>query len=131
MKNDANDFLRQMRESMPYRTANQALDVFRGVVVAAHESIVNGSPITGAPGQPVDTGALRASWQVAFDTPTSATISTNLEYAPVIEEGISHTGRPLTLRSAVGGFHSKRLTEIGMDLIVLTEVERVRAGRGR
>ena len=35
--------------------------VYVGVAAGAHESITVGSPITGAAGQPVDTGNLRAS----------------------------------------------------------------------
>jgi hypothetical protein len=41
-------------------------DVFLGCVQDAHAAIVVGSPLTGSPGQPVDTGYLRSSWQVAI-----------------------------------------------------------------
>jgi len=37
-------------------------DVTVASALKAHESIVAGSPLTGAPGQPVDTGYLRSSW---------------------------------------------------------------------
>jgi hypothetical protein len=40
--------------------------VFVDVATEAHRSIVEGSELTGAPGQPVDTGYLRASWLLAF-----------------------------------------------------------------
>ncbi|HXG70336.1 MAG TPA: hypothetical protein VNJ04_06940 [Gemmatimonadaceae bacterium] len=88
-----------------------------GVVEKAHESIQTGSPITGAPGQPVDTGALRASWQVEYPAANEALISTNLEYAQPIEDGIGKHG-PLQLRSAVGGWHSLKMTVAGFQRIV-------------
>jgi hypothetical protein len=53
----------------------------------ALESIVEGSPFTGAPGQPVDTGALKASWHLDF-TESQAAITTPLGYAPVIEDDL-------------------------------------------
>jgi hypothetical protein len=99
-------------------------DVFVNVVAATHTSITDGSAVTGAPGQPVDTGALKASWQLEYDTPTSALISTNIAYAEGIENGIGPHG-PLTLRSAVGGFHSVALTRAGFANIVADEGAKV------
>lgn len=92
-------------------------DIFVGVATAARDSIVEGSAITGAAGQPVDTGFLKASWQLGFPSATSAEITTSCEYAEVIEDGVGRFG-PLTLRSAVGGFHSVALTMAGFDKIV-------------
>jgi hypothetical protein len=121
----------------------------QSVVTAAalltHESIVAGSGVTGAPGQPVDTGYLRSSFIVAFDAepsyPTplpsrsgrtdaaapapappqgnvgktySASITTNVAYAPLIEEGVRAT------RSAVGGPGSVKLTRAAWSRIVET-----------
>lgn len=76
---------------------------------AVHQSIQEGSAVTGSPGQPVDTGALRASWILRYESPTSAMISTNLDYAPIIEDNI----RGARLKSAVGGFHSVKMTIAG------------------
>lgn len=101
-------------------------DVFVGVVQKAHESIQVGSPITGSPGQPVDTGFLRNSWQAVFESDTEAVVGTNVEYAEPIEDGIGPHGE-LTLRSEVGGFHSVKITRAGMGRIiehVTAEVER-------
>ena len=87
----------------------RARDVHNGVADGAYESIVNGSPLTGAPGQPVDTGNLRARWQNIVAGPLTREIVTNTVYAPTIEDG-ARVGRALTLRSQVGGFHSVKLT---------------------
>lgn len=95
-------------------------EVFQRAVALLHESIVEGSELTGAPGQPVDTGYLKNSWMLVFDTPTSATISTNVVYAESIEDGRSyaHGGAKMQLRSAVGGFHSVALSVAGFDQLV-------------
>lgn len=70
-----------------------------------HRSITKGSQVTGAPGQPVQTGLLLNSWVLSFPAPFMAETLTNVVYAPVIEDGIG-----LTLQSGVGGFHSVALT---------------------
>jgi len=102
----------------------QERDIFTGVVDLAHESIVEGSQVTGAPGQPVDTGALKASWIKDYPSKSEAVISTNLEYAPYIEDGGNDRGE-FTLRSEVGGFHSLALTLAGFDKIVDVVTQRV------
>ena len=95
-------------------------DVFTQVAQEAQRSIVEGSEITGAPGQPVDTGHLKGSWQLVFDSPNTAIIGTNVVYAESIEDGLSsaHGGTPMTLRSTTGGFHSVALTVAGFNRIV-------------
>lgn len=100
-------------------------DVFVGCVDEAFNSVVLGSPITGAPGQPVDTGVLRASWQKYFTSPTQAQISTNVAYAEPIEDGIGRYG-PMTLRSSVGGFHSVAMTIAAFSRIVSIVTQRVK-----
>jgi hypothetical protein len=77
-------------------------------------SVVYGSERTGAPGQPVDTGLLRASWIAEFLSPSRWQLTTNTEYAPVIESNL----RGATLKSKVGGFHSVKLTRAGWSRIV-------------
>jgi hypothetical protein len=98
-------------------------DVFANVVSATASSITDGSEVTGAPGQPVDTGNLKASWRTEFESPTEALISTNVVYAPVIEDGVGKYG-PLTLRSEVGGFHSVSLTVAGFGALVADEARK-------
>jgi hypothetical protein len=99
------------------KAERRLMDTFRFTVELSYESIVNGSTITGAPGQPVDTGALRASWQQIFDTRTRARIITKQAYAVPMEEGIGPHGM-ISLRSKVGGFHSVKMTVLNFDRVV-------------
>lgn len=97
--------------------------IFVGSVSSVAGSVVEGSPVTSAPGQPVDTGNLRNSWQTTFPGEWLGEVATNVEYAPAIEEGqqppyttasgTQVTPGPMTLRSAVGGFHSLKMTRAG------------------
>ena len=122
-------------------------DVTVATALAMHESIVVGSGVSGAPGQPTDTGYLKTSWVVALGTAPSfpldgkgagrdgkwpkdrkdanpqpsapqgspavtATIATNTEYAPYIEEGIKPT------RSSTGGPGSVKLTRAAFNRFV-------------
>jgi hypothetical protein len=102
--------------------------VFVGTVAAVEESIKIGSPITAAPGQPVQSGDLRNSYIPTVHGPREVEISSHLDYALPIEEGIGKHG-PLTLRSAVGGFHSIKLTAAGFQRLVDDVVRKV-TGRG-
>lgn len=95
-----------------------------------HESITVGSATTGAPGQPVDTGFLRASWTLT-NFPESAEIATNVAYAPVIEHNLRTAYNPAgklpprqtnadgssrrPVKSTVGGHHSVKLTVAAAD----------------
>ena len=109
-------------------------------------SIVDGDPLTTAPGQPVDTSYLKQSWILEFNGPT-AQISTNVAYAPVIEEndrgaynkqgklptedelrrlGITIGPGRKRRKSTVGGHHSVRLTQLHYDRIVDAELEQVK-----
>lgn len=92
-------------------------EVGEGARDEVFRSIVEGSPITGAPGQPVDTGYLRASWSITKLEPLLWEISTRTIYAPGIEDG-SRAGRAMVLRSQEGGFHSVKVTRLGWQQIV-------------
>lgn len=98
------------------------------IAATAHESIVDGSALTGAPGQPVDEGGLKASWQLAFPTPEIAEITTKSVYAVPNETGIRHDGKPYQLRSPVGGRHSVALTYVGLPRIIEHEAKRLMEG---
>jgi hypothetical protein len=93
-------------------------------------SVVEGSELTGAPGQPVDLGYLKGSFIPDFVSPLRWRLTTNAAYAPSIEDGVSyaHGGTPLTLRSPVGGFHSVKLTKAGWPRIVAQIASEVRRG---
>lgn len=99
------------------RLERQRRDIFVGVAVAVHDSVVEGSPVTGAPGQPVDTETLKESWTLSFPSATLARVITNVEYAEPVEEGIGPYG-PMQLRSEVGGWHSVKLTRAGYQHLV-------------
>ena len=101
-------FMDEVRQ-FQIKAEQRARDIHNGIADLAYSSIVEGSPVTGAPGQPVDTGNLKASWQNTVEGPLTRLLSTNVIYAPIIEDG-SRAGRALTLRSKVGGFHSVKLT---------------------
>lgn len=131
------DFADQMR-AFSLKVETKSAAVFANVVSATQGSITDGSPVTGAPGQPVDTGNLKASWHTDFESPSSALISTNVEYAQYIEDGVVAVGsrrgnvtggtlQRLTLRSAVGGFHSVAQTVAGFPAIVADEVAKAGA----
>ncbi len=100
--------------------------IYVGVASECKRSIVDGSEYTGAPGQPVQTGQLKSSWVLDIGE-SAATISTHLDYAPVIEAGRNDRSE-LTLRSAVGGFHSVKLTIVGFKRIVDAVTKRVSGG---
>lgn len=106
--------------------------IFLGVCVEAKNSIVFGSPLTGAPGQVVadkDGGELRASWQLSFESPTSAVISTKSNHAPQNEDGIARPGGgPYIQRAAVGGRHGVALTITNLDRIVAAETAKLGNG---
>lgn len=108
-------------ETWLQKTEQRERDLFVNTASAIKFSITDGSPVTGAPGQPVDTGALKNSWILEFVTPWVAMISTNIGYAPGIENGLGSLGQPIQLRSAVGGFHSVALTRAGFRELVFHE----------
>lgn len=88
--------------------------VFVGVCTEVQRSVVEGSEITGAPGQPVDSGRLRASWIGEFVDEKTFELTTDVPYAPIIEDN----ARGAQLRSSTGGFHSVKLTQAGFNNIV-------------
>lgn len=99
-------------------------DVFVNVVTSARDSIVEGSAVTGAPGQPVDTGNLRGSWQTVLEGPTRALIGTTVDYAGAVEDGVGPHGPRTYGKSGIGGSHSRKLTVAGMQRIVDAEVRK-------
>lgn len=88
-----------------------------------------GGPVTGAPGQPVQEGALRESFHASFPSDGVSTITSDSPYARPIERGIGKHG-PLTLRSPVGGFGSIETVRANFDRIVAHENAAMRSGEG-
>lgn len=93
--------------------------LFGNVVQHVEESIKVGSPVTGAPGQPVDTGALLNSWETEHVAPRIAEVTTSIAHAVPIE----NNERGAQLRSSVGGFGSVKLTRMGFPAIVDHETD--------
>lgn len=106
-------------------------EIFQRTAFTLRDSVVQGSPITGAPGQPVDTNFLRSSWQLTFPASFLARLVTNVAYAPAIEENTpfaydpSGVDRPEDFApgpivgvSETGGPHSVKLTRAGYQKIV-------------
>lgn len=83
-----------------------------------YQSIVHGSRLTGAPGQPKDSSDLIRSWTETFPSPTSVQVSSDSPYARPNEDGVREGGKPYVQRSAKGGRHSVRLTRRGLDKLV-------------
>ena len=113
------------------RTLARSNAVFVNTVSAVKASITDGSPITGAPGSPVDTSFLKNSWILDFPAPGVAEITTGCAYAPVIElnlrtayvEGgtlppVEEGGSRPHHKSTVGGHHSVALTVAGFPRLV-------------
>jgi hypothetical protein len=100
-------------------------EIFDGIVDLAYESVVNGSLITGSPGQPSDLRdadpATGKDWVKEYDGDFSAVIGNADKSALSVEDGFSHKhGKPLTkLHSDVGGFQSVALTVNGYDKIAM------------
>jgi len=105
--------LRQFSRNAEQRVRDCGQFAFQEVT----RSVVRGSELTGAPGQPVDTGFLRSSWIGRTIAPNVRELTTNVAYAPFIEDGGNDRGR-FALRSEVGGFHSVKLTRAGWPAIV-------------
>jgi len=101
--------------------------LFVRVAEKMQESLVFGSTVTASPGQPKQTGDLIRSWQPTFPEQWRARSASGLEYAPNIEYGQGPHGK-LTLRSVVGGFHSRELTRTGFQRMVDTSVAEILAG---
>lgn len=102
-------------------------EVHAKTAFALRDSVKDGSAVTGAPGQPVDTSNLKNSWQLAFPSQLLARLTTHVDYAQAIEEGVGPSG-PMTLASPVGGFHSVKQTRAGFQKLVDQVVREVVRG---
>lgn len=117
-------FEQDMERVIQYVTRNTHA-LTRNVAAHAFVSIVDGSPVTGAPGQPVEYGDLYDSYQFAPLGNERFEVYSDLHYAPIIEDNL----RGARLRSKVGGFHSIKLTRHGWQKLVAHEVTRIRVNK--
>jgi hypothetical protein len=102
-------------------------DLYENTAAHVGRSIISGSHITGAPGQPFKDGDLIKSWRrYAAGRWGIRWVSTS-PYAHVIEYNL----RGATLRSKVGGFHSVTLTRLMWPRIVQYELNKLRNSRPR
>jgi hypothetical protein len=110
-------------------------DAFVACTEEVTKSVVDGSALTGAKGQPVDTGYLKSSWIGEWPSLNVYALHTNVAYAPVIEHNDrafyddrgslpaqttrrTSGGGTASQKSTVGGNHSVKLTIAGWDRIV-------------
>lgn len=99
--------------------------IYERVADLAFDSIVHGSALTGAPGQPIaapifeHAGALRASWKQTQASPNVITISTDFGYAPFVEDNLKG------FRFRSGGPHGVKLTVLAADRIVAAAMQQV------
>jgi len=125
-----------------------------GIKAHVFHSVVNGSPVTGAPGQPVDSGVLIMSWKrsdgIPLQPPSAVAAATksmagkkNHRFTDVmifsdplnfVDKGegyyapvVEHNLYNYNLRSPVGGFHSVKLTVSNADRIFAAELEKAKA----
>lgn len=101
--------------------------VFDGALELMFESIVHGSPLTGAPGQPVRTGQLRDSWEIVHLSPTVAKVVSRLGYAWPVEHNAWGDGEATVFRNH--GPHSVKRTRAGFARIVDFVLRRARQAR--
>lgn len=107
------------------RLTNEWAAIHDGVVELAHNSLVYGSAMTGAPGQPAD--LREGQFKIIRESELETTVATDDPSARSVEDGISykHGGVPITLHSPIGGFHSLALTEQHGDKIIEAVTRRV------
>lgn len=86
--------------------------LYKAVTEHAYRSIRFGSEVTGAPGQPVDTGNLVASWRLELRGKRVASMFSPLPYASIIEDN----WRGAQFRNH--GPHSVEMTRLAWQRIV-------------
>jgi hypothetical protein len=95
-------------------------DALEQCTLEVKHAIQFGSELVGAPGQPVDTGNLRNSWQHEINPErTQGIVSTPVEYAPYVEDGIGRGGTvQYGAKNGIGGSHSVKQVTANFDRIV-------------
>jgi hypothetical protein len=115
------DFLREL----PDRALVVVDTTFPEVALESLNEVKFGGPITGAPGQPVDTANLRNSWILEFLSKWRARISTPVEYAEAVEDGVGpHGAVKYGAKNGIGGSHSMKIVILGLQGIADTVAAR-------
>lgn len=96
-------------------------NVFIGMTLDVERSIKEGSPVTGAPGQPRDTSNLFHSWIPRFLSQYVWQLATNVSYAQFVEDNVNG----VTFQNH--GPHSVKLTIAGADKLLDAVVKRTDA----
>lgn len=123
-------FQTQMKKFVDKANKNMSA-IGRGSARLALNSIKYGSDLTGAPGQPRESGRLISSWVMEERGKSSALIYSDSPYAPQNEDGIVRPGGgPYIQRSATGGRWSVSKTKSNFQRIVDYVTETI-SSRGR
>lgn len=113
-------WLRNIALDLRYREE----DCFANIAEHVMTSVLVGSPVTGAPGQPIDTGELIGSWTMTMSVPSRyAKYESSAAHAEIIETN----ARGAKLRSKVGGFHSVAITMANLNKIIAHEAGKIGA----
>lgn len=113
---DAAGFSAALQGMLAFATPEETERLLDATAAAVYQSIVNGSPITNAPGQPVDTGELRDSWEIKRISKDRREISTTSPYARAIEHNWRRIARA-QMKKAGEAMGFKRLTRKAKALI--------------
>lgn len=117
----ASKFKRQLKR-LPQLIKKREERLYMYMMDEIEMSIKYGSNVTGAPGQPVQTGNLLNSWKRKGSARRrDYRLVSNLVYAPIIEDNF----RGAQLRSPVGGFHSVKITFLNLRYIAAEQIDRV------
>jgi hypothetical protein len=128
IQTNAADFQNQL-QAFVVKAKRKTVSVFNASTKEVERSVKDGSPLTGAPGQPIRTGYLILSWKGRFVGPFTWEYTTPVDYAPAVENKIvpivsdfppKGYKSPVDLpkRPAAAHYHSVKLTRGGWKFIV-------------
>lgn len=123
LKNTAALFRRNLKKFVRISKERQIL-LYNRSLDHVERSIVHGSSVTGAPGQPKKSGDLIKSWKEEGSRQAqSVSFTSELPYAHDREDN----RRGATQRSSIGGSHSVKITRVNYGLIIRHELPIVKA----
>lgn len=113
---DAAGFSAALHGMFAFAKPDEQQRLLDACAAAVYQSIVHGSPITGAPGQPVATGELRDSWEIKRISSERREISTTSPYARAIEHNWRRVARS-KIKAMQKTLGIKRLTKASRAMI--------------